>query len=670
MAVSLRNGSLRRAAFLFLAAAWLALGLDAAIAPSPAAAPAATDAERRVALVIGNGAYRAVARLDNPTRDAEGVAAALRKAGFELVGGRAQLDLDKRGMERAIRDFGRSLESGAVGLFYYSGHGVEVGGHNYLIPIDGDPRETGDVPLELIDVDLLLGQIRNAGNRLSMIVLDACRNNPFGGRGLRAVGTGLAEISDRPSGTIISYATAPGKVAGDGAAGAHSPYTAAFIEAVQRPGLDVLGVFSWVASEVDTKTKGEQQPWLGISPIHGQFFFVPPGSSVTIKTPSDAGTPSDRDSLFWTSVKDSGDPALLQAYLDQFPHGTFAAVAKIMIEKLTRAQKAALQPNPEAPQPSAAPAPGQQALVAPPAAAVQPPAASAGGYPVAVGQSFRDCADCPEMVVIPAGTFTMGSSPAETGRERVPDEFAKRERPMHEVRVGRPLAVGKFHVTRSEFARFVEASGYSAGAGCYEWTGSRFEWNGTKSWRDPGFAQTDRDPVVCVNWDDAKAYVQWLARKTGKAYRLLTEAEWEYAARGGTSTARWWGDGTADQCKYAHGMNLTTKQKFPNLTTADCSDGYVFTSPVGSFAPNPFGLYDMLGDAWQWVEDCWADDYTNAPKDASVTLVSGSDCGRHGLRGGSWLYYPWPMRAAFRDRNHSGNRNHHIGFRVARTPAE
>jgi len=223
----------RRFALLFLAAAWLALGAWPTSAQVPAAGPAGADAERRVALVIGNGAYRNVARLDNPMRDAEGVAAALRKDSFELIGGRAQLDLDKRSMERAIRDFGRRLESGAIGLFYYSGHGVEVGGRNYLIPIDGDPKESGDVPLELVDVDLLLGQIRNAGNPLSMIVLDACRNNPFGSRGLRAMGTGLAEIKDRPSGTIISYATAPGRVAGDGPPGAYRPYTAAFIEAVQ-----------------------------------------------------------------------------------------------------------------------------------------------------------------------------------------------------------------------------------------------------------------------------------------------------------------------------------------------------------------------------------------------------------------------------------------------------
>ena len=343
----------RRIALLLLSGVWLAFGAWTAAAQAPSARPANPDAERRVALVIGNSAYRNVAPLDNPMRDADGVASALHKDGFDLVGGRAQINLDKHGMEEAIRSFGRSLKSGAVGLFYYSGHGLEVGGHNYLIPVDGDPQELSDVDFELVDVDLLLKQVRNANNRLTMIVLDACRINPFGNRGLRALGTGLAEIRDRPSGTIISYATAPGKVAADGARGTHSPYTSAFIEGVQKPGLNVLDVFNWVASEVDTRTKGEQQPWLGMSPFHGQFFFIPPGSTVTITTPPGPASSEGPEMMLWSSVKDARNPALLQAYLDQFPKGTFAGAAKIMIEELKRSQMAAL-PKPEATPPGPA----------------------------------------------------------------------------------------------------------------------------------------------------------------------------------------------------------------------------------------------------------------------------------------------------------------------------
>ena len=290
----------------------------------------------------------------------------------------------------------------------------------------------------------------------------------------------------------------------------------------------------------------------------------------------------------------------------------------------------------------AAPMPSQHALAAPPAAAVRPPAANASGYPVGVGQSFRDCADCPEMMVIPPGDFQMGS-----------DESSE-EQPIHRVRVNQALAVGKYHVTRGEYARFVQSRGYAADGG---------------AWRNVSFSQTDRDPVVNVSWVEAKAYAGWLSRTTGKGYRLLTEAEWEYAARGGTATARWWGDGSADQCKYAHGANQTNKQQLHGLLAADCSDGYVFTSPVGSFTPNPFGLYDMLGDAWQWVEDCWADTYANASNDASVALVSGGDCDRRVLRGGSWINDPRDLRAAVRIWGGTRDRFIYVGFRVARTPA-
>jgi formylglycine-generating enzyme required for sulfatase activity len=272
------------------------------------------------------------------------------------------------------------------------------------------------------------------------------------------------------------------------------------------------------------------------------------------------------------------------------------------------------------------------------------------------------------MVVIPPGSFTMGSSPSETSREGVPDKFAAREKPSHGVRVGAPLAVGMFLVTRAEFARFVQATGYSPIGSCEIYDGSKWNYEVARSWRDPGFPQSDRDPVVCVSWDDARAYVQFLSRETGRFYRLLTEAEWEYAARGGRSTTRWWGDSSADQCRYANGADETAKRRFPDWTVAACRNGYVFTSPVGSFAANPFGLHDMLGNAKQWVEDCWRKDYDRAPADAAVAVTSG-DCGGRVRRGGSWSDNPWGLRAATRFDGSSGDRGSNIGFRVARKPA-
>jgi formylglycine-generating enzyme len=231
-----------------------------------------------------------------------------------------------------------------------------------------------------------------------------------------------------------------------------------------------------------------------------------------------------------------------------------------------------------------------------------------------------------------------------------------------------PFAVGKYHVTRAEYARFVAATGRT-GDGCETWT----ERDQGKSWRDPGFPQTERDPVVCVSWDDAKAYAAWLSQTTGKAYRLLNEAEWEYAARAGTTTARYWGNAVNAMCGYANGPDLSLKEKFPEkflnasyVGVAQCRDGYVFTSPVGSFKPNAFGLYDMLGNAVQWTEDCWDESYANGPNDSSVALATG-DCRHRVVRGGSWNGLPMVLRSGSRDSIGSGGRNFSAGFRVTRT---
>jgi uncharacterized caspase-like protein len=333
--------------------------VTAAVAPPPSVAapaqagratmiPQASDlvfakpgAEQRIALVIGNSAYQHAPRLDNPQSDARAMAAALLKTGFELIGGGAQLDLDKSRLERAIYDFSRRLRQGTVGMFYYAGHGFEVSGRNYLAPIDANPTSTRDIDFMLVDVDLLMRQLRDADSRLNMVVLDACRNNPFGGAGLRG-GGGLAEIKSRPSGTIISFATAAGEVARDGPPGQNSPYTAALVSAILKPGLSVLDTFNDVAISVQRATNREQQPWIQSTGIQGQFFFVPPAGGAPSATPAAAaqsGGGMDRDALFWSSVKDSRDPAQLQAYLTQFPDGVYAPLARIWIEDAKRAAK-------------------------------------------------------------------------------------------------------------------------------------------------------------------------------------------------------------------------------------------------------------------------------------------------------------------------------------------
>ena len=290
-------------------------------------------------------------------------------------------------------------------------------------------------------------------------------------------------------------------------------------------------------------------------------------------------------------------------------------------------------------------------------------------------ETFKDCSDCPMMVKVPAGTFIMGSTAAETTREEINPKDATDERPQHSVTITREFALGQFAVTRGEFAAFVRDSGYNPTIGCYNFstmTIGQFNIDLKRNWQDPGFAQSDQHPVVCVSYDDAQRYVQWLSRKTGKSYRLPTEAEWEYAARAGTTTARFWGDGRDQACNFANVDDLTGSESVNS--GFQCRDGYVYTAPVGSFRPNGFGLYDMLGNVYQWTEDCYQESYIGAPKDGSA--VTSGKCKDRVLRGGSWISFPWSIRSAYRKTGDVAMADYDaavdyrigdVGFRVART---
>ena len=262
------------------------------------------------------------------------------------------------------------------------------------------------------------------------------------------------------------------------------------------------------------------------------------------------------------------------------------------------------------------------------------------------GTTVRECAECPEMVVVPAGRFRMGD---------LAGDGDSAEQPVHEVTIAEPLAVGVYEVTRGEFGRFVEATGYAAGNTCWTNESGKWEQRTGRHWRNPGFAQTDRHPVMCVNWDDAQAYVRWLSRETGKPYRLLSEAEWEYVARAGTTTKYWWGGWLSDEADH----------DYANYEGRAGADRWVNTSPVGSFEANAFGLFDTVGNVWEWVEDCVNDNYNGAPGDGSAWTIG--NCGLRVLRSGSWSDYPRSLRSAFRGGFDSGNRFSFNGFRVART---
>ncbi len=294
--------------------------------------PAVAEAGQRVALVIGNSTYQSVTKIPNAANDARLVAQTLTKLGFKLVGDGPQIDIDKAHFDTLIQTFGTQIAGADVALFYYAGHGMQIRGTNFLVPVSANPVRETDVDFQMVDTALVLRQMEAGNTKLNMLILDACRNNPFSGRGLRGVGGGLAQMV-APLGTLISYATQPGNVAADGADG-DSPYTKALVAAMQVPGRGLFDVFNQVGLAVKASTGGEQQPWVSSSPIEGQFFFVPPGSAVTVQTPPvPAPVPGpapgpDAELLFWQTIATSHDPADFKAYLDQYPNGRFVALAR------------------------------------------------------------------------------------------------------------------------------------------------------------------------------------------------------------------------------------------------------------------------------------------------------------------------------------------------------
>ena len=263
------------------------------------------------------------------------------------------------------------------------------------------------------------------------------------------------------------------------------------------------------------------------------------------------------------------------------------------------------------------------------------------------GETFRDCEACPLMVVVPPGSFTMGSPSDEEGRFPL-------EGPQHEVTIGMPLAVGVFEVTFEEWDACVDAGGCAGHA------------PGDEGWG------RGRLPVINVSWEDAQTYVQWLSRETGRSYRLLSEAEWEYVARGGTTTPRHW-PGAPEQCRHANGLDQDLARtnegrawmaEYNRMQPAQCSDGHHRTATVGSYPANAFGLHDVLGNVNEWTLDCWNPSHSDAPGDGSAR--TSGDCSSRVLRGGSWLGGTRILRSAFRFGYPAGNRYFVIGLRVAR----
>ncbi len=298
------------------------------------------------------------------------------------------------------------------------------------------------------------------------------------------------------------------------------------------------------------------------------------------------------------------------------------------------------------------PSPPQVAHVeplAPPAAA--PPA------PIAdkAGTIIQDCPTCPKMTVLPAGEFQQGAPDDDRDAPSL-------EKPQHPVRVQYQYALSSTDITVDDFRRFVEATGRDM-KGCDTYDGD-WRHHSAASWRDPGFAQTGRHPVVCVSWNDAAAYAGWLSGETRKKYRLPSASEWEYAARAGDTAARSWHSDPAGACADANVADRAAEHHYPGWSVFPCDDGYVYTAPVGSFKSNGLGLSDMLGNVLVWTQDCWQPDYMGAPSDGSAR--ENPNCNEREVRGGSWFSTPAVVKASYRNHFASDYRTSSIGIRLVR----
>ncbi|MBU6367967.1 MAG: SUMF1/EgtB/PvdO family nonheme iron enzyme, partial [Gemmatimonadetes bacterium] len=450
---------------------------------------------------------------------------------------------------------------------------VQVNGRNWLVPKGAVVNSEADVEDETVRADYVLDQMDLARNQLNIVILDACRNNPFG-RSLRSAGRGLAPVQ-ASSNTVVGYATAPNDVAQDGA-GANSPYATALAAEIGGGSDPIEITLRKVTARVKQATGNKQSPFVSTN-LDREFRFraVPGPSAQRPAAPGGSGTapapqPSpgvsveEQELEAWRSLGADPSKAELEAFLKAFPNGKYAGLARAKIKTIEERERA--QARPAAPAPSTtAPAETRPAQVAGPG---------------------KDCAECPEMVRIP----------------------------------GRSFMAGKYEVTFAEWDACV------AGGGC----------NGYRP-EDRGWGR-GRRPVINVNWNDAQAYVQWLSNRTGKRYRLLTSEEWEFAARAGTTSEYSWGN-EEPVCNESarNGANFDA-----------CPDDR--TRPVGSFPANGFGLHDVHGNVWEWVEDCYE-----------------GNCRRRVLRGCSWFNNPQDLRSADRIGDVPSDRSGLIGFRVART---
>jgi len=586
--------------------------------------------EQRIALVIGNGSYKS-SLLANPVNDANDMADALERCNFTVM---KKINANRREMRRAIRKFGHEIKSGVVGLFYYAGHGIQVKGENYLVPIGAEVYSEDEVEDECLKVSSVLRKMETAGNRLNIIILDACRDNPFG-RSFRSGNQGLAKM-DAPTGSILAYATAPGSVAADGI-GRNGLYTSKLLKHMMAAGLEIGKLFRQVRIDVMDASGKRQVPWESSS-LTGDFYFDSKRAIAVVKRPKKGPKqpvlttktkPKDELELAFAKLREKEEAkrktkeALVRKYKKLLED--VKKYEKIKASDLDKGTKLAALEALKRKYPELAEdvEPGDSGTFVSRALAEDIDgsflkfALSEGIRPSitnSIGMTF---------MYIPSGTFMIGSPPNEPNRDN--DES------QHRVTISKPFYIQTTEVSQGQWRRVMG--------------------DNPSHFKNCG----DDCPVENVTWKDVQEFIRKLNQMEGiDRYRLPTEAEWEYACRAGTTTPFYTGT-----CISTEQANYDGNYPMPGCPRGEDRKK---TFRVGSFQPNSWGLYDMHGNVWEWCQD-WYGDYPTG----QVTDPKGPSSGdSRVIRGGSWGGNAGGCRSTNRDGDDPDFRFSRLGIRVAR----
>ncbi len=617
-----------------------ALILLALLLPTLAQAQPAPAQGRRVALVVGNGQYAATTPLPNPVRDADLLSTSLQRVGFEV---QTLRNAPKAQMERELLQFARRAQGASVALVYFAGHGLQMEGRNYVLPVDVKLEDDMAVSLESIELNQLLRVVQGASTRL--VVLDACRNNPFAARmrmtgATRSISRGLARVDTATRGTLIAFSTSPDDVAADGS-GQYSPFAQSLAKHITQPGLEIRQVFTRVRADVLAQTGERQVPWENSSLLGDLYLAGAAGNPMATVAPEPVTSPNPPQSAGGMSLDDlkreqatreewsRWQQRMKADFAGALAFGGSADLEAKAWERFlaTWAQDNPLSRDDEAMRQQAQQRLSQaQAMVRQQAPGVTPSSpVDTVAQPNVGPQTFTVNGVSFRMVNVPAGSFLMGSP--ETELHRSSDEGPQRRVTL------RAFQLGQTEVTQGLW-RAVMGSNPSEFKKC-----------------GPSC------PVEEVTWDEAQAFIRKLNQLTGQQFRLPSEAEWEYAARAGTGTPYPWGNhASRDHANYGDDQCCAGFSRG--------RDRWEKTSPSSQFPPNAFGLHDMHGNVLEWVQDCGGP-YSAGPSDGSAANTG--SCSQRVRRGGAWFLAPQRLRSAARNWVLPDYRDYITGFRLART---